>query len=84
MWESVLYRRSSDTITMRDFNIWEEISKNNYSIAVPVRDANGKVACAITVVGPLSRVNKGKLEQFIRIMKDAAQDASERLGYDGE
>lgn len=62
----------------------EEISKNNYSIAVPVRDANGKVACAITVVGPLSRVNKGKLEQFIRIMKDAAQDASERLGYDGE
>lgn len=60
----------------------EEISKNNYSIAVPVRDMSGKVACAITVVGPLSRINKGKLEQFIKIMKEAALDASERLGYD--
>lgn len=60
----------------------EEISKNNYSIAVPVRDMTGKVACAITVVGPLSRINKGKLEQFIKIMKEAALDASERLGYD--
>ncbi|MGO4927852.1 IclR family transcriptional regulator [Fundicoccus sp. Sow4_D5] len=60
----------------------EEITKNNYSIAVPVRDMSGKIACAITVVGPLSRVNKGKLEQFIKIMKEAAHDASERLGYD--
>lgn len=60
----------------------EEITKNNYSIAVPVRDMSGKIACAITVVGPLSRVNKGKLEQFIKIMKEAAYDASERLGYD--
>lgn len=60
----------------------EEITKNNYSIAVPVRDMTGKIACAITVVGPLSRVNKGKLEQFIKIMKEAAHDASERLGYD--
>lgn len=59
----------------------EEITKNNYSIAVPVRDQSGKIACAITVVGPLSRVKKGKLEQFIKIMKDAALDASERLGY---
>lgn len=62
----------------------EEITKNNYSIAVPVRDMSGKIACAITVVGPLSRINKGKLEQFIKIMKEAALDASERLGYDEE
>lgn len=62
----------------------EEITKNNYSIAVPVRDMSGKIACAITVVGPLSRINKGKLEQFIKIIKDAALDASERLGYDAD
>lgn len=62
----------------------EEITKNNYSIAVPVRDMSGKIACAITVVGPLSRINKGKLEQFIKIMKEAALAASERLGYDEE
>lgn len=60
----------------------EEIQKDNYSIAVPVRNESGKIVCAIVVVGPLSRINKGKMEQFIRILKEAAFDASERLGYE--
>lgn len=60
----------------------EEIHKENYSIAVPVRNSQGVIVCAIVVVGPLSRINKGKMEQFIKILKAAAFEASERLGYD--
>ena len=81
----IKFKKELDKVRRQGYAISiEEISKNNYSIAVPVRDQSGKIACAITVVGPLSRVNKGKLEQFIKIMKAAAFDASERLGYDEE
>lgn len=60
----------------------EEVTLNNYSLAVPVRNNSGIIVCAIVVVGPLSRINKGKTTKFIEILKKAALDASERLGYE--
>lgn len=60
----------------------EEVTLNNYSLAVPVRNKNGIIVCAIVVVGPLSRINKGKTNKFIDILKQAALDASERLGFE--
>lgn len=59
-----------------------EINSDNYSIAFPVRSFEGKVVCAISIVGPLSRLNNDRLKEHIRHIKQAAQEASERLGYD--
>lgn len=60
----------------------EELSYGNYSIAAPVYDYDKKVACAITIVGPVSRLTKEKLERFSKLIVRSAKEASERLGYE--
>ena len=60
----------------------EELSYGNYSIAAPVFDYENKVVCAITIVGPVSRLTKEKLERFCKLIVRSAKEASERLGYE--
>lgn len=62
----------------------EELTLGNYSLAFPVRNWEGKVVCALSIVGPLSRVNKEKLKNYTQVLRNAAQIASERLGFEGE
>lgn len=61
----------------------EELTEGNYSLAFPVWNYQNRVVCALSIVGPLSRMNKDKLKDFMRILRQGAQEASERLGYDG-
>lgn len=61
----------------------DELSVGNYSISAPVYNYENEVVCAIALVGPTSRLTDAKEERFIRLMVRAAQEASERLGYDG-
>lgn len=61
----------------------DELSIGNYSIAAPVYNYENEVVCAIALVGPTSRLTDTKKERFIRLIIRAAQEASERLGYDG-
>lgn len=61
----------------------DELSIGNYSIAAPVYNYENEVVCAIALVGPTSRLTDAKKERFIRLIVRAAQEASERLGYDG-
>lgn len=59
-----------------------EMSEENFSFAVPVKDENGKIVCAITVVAPISRRSpKEREEKFIKILVEAGEMASERLAY---
>lgn len=61
----------------------DELSIGNYSIAAPVYNYENEVVCAIALVGPTSRLTDAKKERFIRLIIRSAQEASERLGYDG-
>lgn len=64
-------------------NSIEELAPGNYSIAAPVFNYEGDVVCAITIVGPVARLTKEKLDRFNRLIVSSAREASERLGYDG-
>lgn len=59
----------------------EELTEGTRSIAAPVLDYRGKVICAINIVGPLMRLQDYKLPTFIQHVKNAAKDASKKLGY---
>jgi DNA-binding IclR family transcriptional regulator len=61
----------------------EELVLGNYSIAAPVYNYESEIVCAITIVGPIVRLTDQKLERFTRLIVRSAQEASERLGYDG-
>lgn len=61
----------------------DELKIGNYSIAAPVFNYENEVVCAITLVGPTSRLTDVKKERFSRLLVQAAKEASERLGYDG-
>ncbi len=63
-------------------NSMEELALGNYSISAPVFDYDGEVVCAISIVGPLSRLTKEKLTRFNRLIVRSSKEASERLGYD--
>lgn len=60
----------------------EEITEGTRSVAAPIRDWKGKVVSALTVVGPIQRMQDYKIPTIIRVVKEAAKEASERLGYD--
>ncbi|MFJ5717564.1 IclR family transcriptional regulator [Neobacillus sp. NPDC093127] len=61
---------------------YAEFSDDIASIAAPIRDYTGKVVAAITVVGHGKGMMSGRMNQIIRVVKEAAKEASERLGYD--
>ncbi len=57
------------------------LKKDNYSIAVPVYDEYGEVACAISIIAPVSRMSDAKTKKFIQLLFEAAEEASERLAF---
>lgn len=63
-------------------NSIEELAIGNFSISAPVFDYDGEIVCAISIVGPVSRLTKEKLTRFNRLIVRSAKEASERLGYD--
>lgn len=60
----------------------EELTEGTRSVAAPIRDYTGKVVCAVTVVGPIQRMHDHKIQEIAKKVVKAAEDASERLGYD--
>ncbi|CAG9614942.1 Pectin degradation repressor protein KdgR [Bacillus rhizoplanae] len=58
----------------------EEINEGVASVAAPVRDYTGKVMYAVSVVGPVHRMNPHDIS-LINKVKNAAHEISESLGY---
>lgn len=52
-------------------------------IAAPVKNHTGQVAAAISVSGPVFRLNVEKIETVARVVKEKAMLISQRLGYLG-
>lgn len=60
----------------------EELTDGINSVAAPIRDYRGKVVSSVSIVGPITRMKPHKLPDYIRSVVNAANEASERLGYD--
>jgi DNA-binding IclR family transcriptional regulator len=50
-------------------------------VAAPVLDASGKVAAAISVSGPITRMSRERVPMFALATRKAARTISTRLGY---
>jgi len=57
-----------------------ELDPDVFSMAAPVRDFTGGVVAALSVAGPLSRLNSAERRRFRTLIADAAQRLSAELG----
>jgi DNA-binding IclR family transcriptional regulator len=53
------------------------------SVGAPIRDASGAVVAALSVAGPVMRLDGGSLRRFAGVVVEAAEAVSRRLGYRG-
>lgn len=51
-------------------------------VAVPIYDHSGKIAAALSISGPVSRMRDEKFRQCIASLTKAAADISAQMGYD--
>lgn len=58
-----------------------ELLEGVVSIAAPVRDYSGKVIAAITVVGPVERIQPYKIRPYAKKIISASLEISDRLGF---
>jgi DNA-binding IclR family transcriptional regulator len=61
----------------------EEAVPGARCVAAPIFDAGGKVAAAISVSGPITRITTDKLQPLSAAVKKAAGVISTRLGFSG-
>ena len=59
----------------------EEIMDSLRCVAAPIRDQSGNVISAISLSGPVGRLNGKSLEKAIKRVKETAEEISARLGY---
>jgi len=60
----------------------EESEEGMRGIAAPIRDATGQVVAAVGLAGPLQRLTKKSLRNFIPLVIDTAEGISRRLGHE--
>jgi DNA-binding IclR family transcriptional regulator len=92
---SPLERRTSRTIVDRDelraqlsevarrgyaFTV-EELEEGLNAVAAPIRSAAGDVVAAVSVAGPAFRLRRSDIQRIGRIVMDAAEAISRRMGY---
>jgi IclR family KDG regulon transcriptional repressor len=61
-----------------------DLEEDTFSIAAPVFDHQGHVIAALSVAGPLMRLDTRKRRDFIDLVMGAARQLSRALGYRGE
>jgi len=59
----------------------QEIMDSLKCVAAPVRDQGGKVVSAISLSGPISRMQGERFQKVIRIVTETAEEISANLGY---
>ena len=59
----------------------EEAVSGARCISAPILDADGKVTAALSVSGPIVRVDRAKVPVFSRLIRAAAEEISGKLGY---
>jgi DNA-binding IclR family transcriptional regulator len=59
----------------------EELTKDICCIAAPIKNFRGQVIAAISIAGPIYRIDKGNIDQLINEVKSCALKISKRIGY---
>ncbi|WP_340536995.1 IclR family transcriptional regulator [Nocardioides sp. GXZ039] len=59
----------------------DELEIGLTAIAAPIRNTQGDVVASISVSGPSFRLTAARVEEAIRLVRDAAMEASHRLGW---
>lgn len=60
-----------------------ERTADTVSIAAPVRDVSGNVIAALSITGPVTRINKDNHGKLIELVVEGAQQLSTELGFAG-
>jgi IclR family transcriptional regulator, KDG regulon repressor len=90
----IMKPRTGNTITNKDALLKQviEIRRNGVafddeenelglrSVAAPIRDWEGRVVAAISIIGPNARINKQRLSEMAPIVKDYALRISQAMG----
>jgi IclR family KDG regulon transcriptional repressor len=61
--------------------VFGDLDEGAYSIAAPIRDHSGEVIAAVSIAGPISRLDKSRQQSHIENVIRAASEISMRLGY---
>jgi DNA-binding IclR family transcriptional regulator len=61
----------------------EEAAAGSRCVSAPIFDQSGKVAAAISISGPVTRVNRARLQMFAHAVRDGARRISDRLSSTG-
>ena len=59
----------------------EELEDGYVAVSAPVRNHNGEVVAAVSIGGPITRLNAGRLPECIDLVRQAGRRISERLGF---
>ena len=71
-----------DTIRRTDvYQCQNDLDEGAFSIAAPIRDHSGTVVAAISIAGPVSRLNEETIAYHHEILKDYSQRGSRALGW---
>ena len=79
-WEDTLAKVRKDGYAT---NI-EELEHGYAAVAAPVRDQTGHTVAAISIGGPIHRIGKDRIVEFVKNVRAATLCVSERLGYRSE
>ena len=58
-----------------------ELEEGYVALGAPVRNHEGRVVAAISLGGPSTRFTQSRVPRLARLVKEAADRASQRLGY---
>jgi DNA-binding IclR family transcriptional regulator len=59
----------------------EELEDGYVAVSAPVRNHDGEVVAAVSIGGPITRLNAGRLPECIELVRQAGRRISERLGF---
>lgn len=75
-------RRELSKIAQQGFAVDdEEAGLGSRCVGAPIFDESGKVTAAISVSGPITRINRDRLLVFARAVREGAQTISIKLGF---
>jgi IclR family KDG regulon transcriptional repressor len=61
--------------------VYGDLDEGAYSIAAPIRDHFGEVVAAVSIAGPISRLDESRRQNHLINVIEAAKSISARLGY---
>ncbi|MCS7260445.1 MAG: IclR family transcriptional regulator [Anaerolineae bacterium] len=59
----------------------EELEDGYVAVSAPVRNHDGEVVAAVSIGGPITRLNTNRLPECIALVQQAGRRISERLGF---